>query len=63
MEKNAHVATVLIEEIVGRNQSGVTVDMLEETTGFKRGKVYAVTSRLRQQGRISYVVQGVYGPP
>ncbi len=37
--------------------------MLEEATGFKRSKIYAITSRLRQQGRISYVDQGVYGPP
>ncbi|MDW7771638.1 MAG: hypothetical protein SCH71_01990 [Desulfobulbaceae bacterium] len=56
-------ATELIEEIVKLNPNGITVAMLEEATGFKRTKIYAVSSRLRQQGRISYVAQGVYGPP
>jgi len=56
-------ATELIEEIVKLNPNGITVAMLEEATGFKRTKIYAVTSRLRQQDRISYVAQGIYGPP
>lgn len=56
-------ATELIEEIVKLNPNGITVAMLEEATGFKRTKIYAVTSRLRQQDRISYMAQGVYGPP
>ena len=56
-------ATALIEEIVNENPNGVTVAMLEEATGFKRTKIYAIASRLRQQGRISYVDQGVYGRP
>ena len=56
-------ATELIEEIVKLNPNGITVAMLEEATGFKRTKIYAVSSRLRQQGRISYMAQGVYGPP
>ena len=56
-------ATALIEEIVGQNPSGVTVAMLEEATGFPRTRIYAITSRLRQQGRISSVAHGVYGKP
>lgn len=61
--KTAPTATTLIEEIVRQNPSGTTVAMLEEATGFPRSKIYAVTSRLRQQGRINYVAQGVYGRP
>jgi uncharacterized Zn finger protein len=57
-------ATQWIEEIIRKKKPhGVTVAMLEETTGFPRAKIYAITSRLRQQGRIRYVAQGVYGPP
>ncbi len=56
-------ATGVIEEIVRQNPKGATVAILEEATGFKRTKIYAITSRLRQQGRIIYVAQGVYGPP
>ncbi|MFN2355238.1 MAG: hypothetical protein ABR512_12015, partial [Desulfopila sp.] len=56
-------ATALIEEIVGQHPNGVTVAMLEEATGFQRGKIYAITSRLRQQGRIISVAHGVYGKP
>lgn len=59
--KTVPTATALIEGIVRQNPSGTTVVMLEEATGFPRSKIYAVTSRLRQQGRISYVAQGVYG--
>lgn len=61
--KTAPTATALIEGIVRQNPSGTTVAMLEEATGFPRSKIYAVTSRLRLQGRISYVAQGVYGRP
>lgn len=61
--KTTRSATALIEEIVGQNPNGVTVAMLEEATGFPRGKIYAITSRLRQQGRISSVAHGVYGRP
>ncbi|MGV1100483.1 SWIM zinc finger family protein [Thiovibrio sp. JS02] len=56
-------ATALIEEIVGQHPNGATVAMLEEATGFPRARIYAIASRLRQQGRISYVAQGVYGRP
>ena len=56
-------ATDLVEEIVKQNPNGTTVAMLEEATGFPRTKIYAITSRLRQQGRISYVAQGVHGWP
>lgn len=56
-------ATVLIEEQIRKNPNGTTVAILEKSTGFKRTKIYAITSRLRQQGCISYVAQGVYGPP
>jgi uncharacterized Zn finger protein len=59
----ARTATTLIEEIVNQHPNGATVAMLEEATGFPRRKIYAITSRLRQQGRISYVAQGVYGRP
>ncbi|MFH1020268.1 MAG: hypothetical protein V1782_06595 [Pseudomonadota bacterium] len=62
-EKTPGTATALVEEIVRQNQAGATVSMLEEATGFSRPKIYAITSRLRQQGRISYVAQGVYGLP
>jgi uncharacterized Zn finger protein len=61
--KTAHTATALIEELVNQHPEGTTVAMLEEATGFPRTKIYAITSRLRQQGRISYVAQGVYGRP
>lgn len=61
--KTARTATALIEEIVRQTPSGTTVAMLEKATGFPRAKIYAITSRLRQQGRISYVAQGVYGRP
>ncbi|MEJ2034140.1 MAG: hypothetical protein P8Y63_14130, partial [Deltaproteobacteria bacterium] len=61
--KQPRTAAEWIEEIVRQNPSGVTVTILEEATGFKRTKIYATTSRLRQQGRIIYVAQGVYGPP
>jgi len=61
--KKYRTATALIEELVCQNQDATTVAMLEEATGFKRTKIYATTSRLRQQGRISYVAHGVYGPP
>lgn len=60
----ACTATALIEEIINhQHPDGTTVAMLEEATGFPRTKIYAITSRLRQQGRISYVAQGVYGRP
>jgi uncharacterized Zn finger protein len=61
--EKGRTATALIEEIVWQNPKGATVAMLEEATGFPPPKIYAITSRLRQQGRISYVAQGVYGPP
>lgn len=61
--KKAPIATNLIEELVRQNPKGMTVAMLVEKTGFPRTKIYAITSRLRQQGRITYVAQGVYGPP
>ncbi len=61
--KTARSATALIEEIVGQHPNGVTVAMLEETTGFQRSKIYAITSRLKQEGRISSVAHGVYGRP
>lgn len=61
--KTARTATALIEEIVNQRPEGTTVAMLGEATGFPRSKIYAITSRLRQQGRISYVAQGVYGRP
>jgi uncharacterized Zn finger protein len=61
--KTAHTATALIEELVNQHPEGTTVAMLEEATGFPRTKIYAITSRLRQQGRIRYVAQGVYGRP
>ncbi|TKB27001.1 hypothetical protein FCL47_07410 [Desulfopila sp. IMCC35006] len=61
--KTARSATALIEEIVGQHPNGVTVAMLEEATGFPRTRIYAITSRLRQQGRISSVAHGVYGRP
>ncbi|MFV0437431.1 MAG: hypothetical protein ACK5PS_08585 [Desulfopila sp.] len=61
--KTARSATALIEEIVGQHPNGVTVAMLEEATGFQRSKIYAITSRLRQEGRISSVAHGVYGRP
>ncbi|MBI5556248.1 MAG: hypothetical protein HY885_01265 [Deltaproteobacteria bacterium] len=62
-EKTQGTATALVEEIIGKKPAGATVAMLEEATGFPRTKIYAITSRLRQQGRIRYVAQGVYGPP
>jgi uncharacterized Zn finger protein len=62
-KKKSLTATRLIEEIVSQHPNGTTVAMLEEATGFPPPKIYAITSRLRQQGRISYVAQGVYGPP
>lgn len=62
-ETKARTASALIEEIVRQHPIGATVAMLEEATGFPRTKIYAITSRLRQQGRISYVAQGVYGRP
>ncbi len=61
--KAACSATALIEEIVGQHLNGVTVAILEEATGFPRTKIYAITGRLRQQGRISSVAHGVYGRP
>jgi uncharacterized Zn finger protein len=61
--KTSRTATALVEEIVRKNPTGATVAMLEEATGFPRPKIYAITSRLRQQGRIRYVAQGVYGRP
>jgi uncharacterized Zn finger protein len=61
--KTPSSATALIEEIVGQHPNGITVTMLEEATGFPRSKIYAITSRLRQQGRISAVAHGVYGRP
>lgn len=61
--KTKRSATALIEEIVGQHPNGVTVAMLEEATGFKRSKIYAITSRLKQEGRISSVAHGVYGRP
>ena len=59
----ARTATTVIEEIVRKSSKGVTAAMLEKATGFPRAKIYAITSRLRQQGRIRYVAQGVYGRP
>ncbi|MBM9519506.1 hypothetical protein JWG39_06690 [Desulforhopalus vacuolatus] len=61
--KAARSATALIEEIVSQHPNPVTVPMLEKATGFPRTKIYAITSRLRQQGRISSVAHGVYGRP
>ena len=55
--------TAWIEEIVLQYPEGINVAGLEQITGFPRSKIYATTSRLRQQGRICYVDQGVYGPP
>lgn len=61
--KTARSATALIEELVGQHPNGVTVPMLEKATGFPRTRIYAITSRLRQQGRIRSVSHGVYGKP
>ena len=61
--KAARSATALIEGLVNEHPKGTTVAMLENATGFPRTKIYAITSRLRQQGRISYVAQGVCGRP
>jgi uncharacterized Zn finger protein len=61
--KPRQTATSLVEEIITKNGAGTTVAMLEEETGFPRTKIYAITSRLRQLGRIAYVAQGVYGRP
>jgi uncharacterized Zn finger protein len=61
--ETGRTATALVEELIRQNPTGTTVAMLEEATGFPRPKIYAITSRLRQQGRIRYVAQGVYGPP
>lgn len=62
-ENMLRTATSLVEEIVRQTPAGATVAKLEKATGFPRTKIYAITSRLRQQGRITYVAQGVYGPP
>lgn len=62
-QKKRLTATARIEEIVLANKGDTTVAMLEKATGFPRKKIYAIASRLRQQGRISYVAQGVYGRP
>lgn len=62
-EKAAPTATAVVAEIVRQNPAGASVAMLEEATGFTRTKIYAITSRLRQQGRIIYIAQGVYGWP
>jgi uncharacterized Zn finger protein len=56
-------ATDLVERIVRRHRKGITVAKLVEKTGFPRKKIYAITSKLRQQDRIRYIDQGVYGPP
>ncbi len=61
--KTARTATALIEALINQHPEATTVAMLEEATGFPRAKIHAITSRLRQQGRISYVAQGVYGMP
>lgn len=61
--KTPGTATALVEEIIRQNPTGATVATLEDATGFPRTKIYAITSRLRQQGRIRYVAQGVYGLP
>jgi uncharacterized Zn finger protein len=61
--KTPSSATALIEKIVVQHPNQVTVDMLVKATGFQRSKIYAITSRLRQQGRISSVAHGVYGRP
>jgi len=62
-KKTGRSATDLIEKIVVQHPNQVTVDMLVKATGFQRSKIYAITSRLRQQGRISSVAHGVYGKP
>ena len=62
-QKPRKKATDLVVEIIGRNKAGTTVAMLEEQTGFSPTKIYGITSRLRRQGRITYVAQGVYGAP
>lgn len=61
--KTGQTATSLVEDLIRKNKKGTTVAMLEKKTGFPRTKIYAIASRLRQQGRISYVAQGVYGWP
>ncbi|MCF6290071.1 MAG: hypothetical protein L3J03_03625 [Desulfobacterales bacterium] len=61
--KTRKKATDLVAEIIVGNKSGTTVAMLAERTGFSPTKIYGITSRLRQQGRITYVSQGVYGAP
>jgi len=60
---NTGTATDLVADIIRGNKTGTTVAMLEEQTGFPRYKIYAITSRLRQQGRIKYQAQGVYAAP
>ncbi|MDR9501531.1 MAG: hypothetical protein RI601_07025 [Desulfurivibrionaceae bacterium] len=61
--KTGRTATVLVEEIICKTATGATVAMLAAATGFPPAKIYAITSRLRQQGRISYIDQGISGPP
>jgi DNA-binding IclR family transcriptional regulator len=61
--KTGRSATLLVEEIILKTPTGATVAMLAEATGFPPSKIYAITSRLRQQGRISYIDQGISGPP
>lgn len=62
-KKTAHSDTALIERIVVQHPNQVTVDMLVKATGFPRTRIYAITRRLRQQGRISSEAHGVYGKP
>lgn len=61
--KSGRAATALVEEIILKTPKGASVAMLAEATGFPLAKIYAITSRLRQQGRISYIDQGISGPP
>ncbi len=63
LQKKKKTATAQIEDIILQNKTGTTVANLEEKTGFPRLKIYAITSRLRQSGRVTYVAQGVYGRP
>lgn len=62
-DTTSRTATEIIESLVIKKKNGVTVEILEKKTGFSRKKIYAITSRLRQQGRITYLAQGVYGKP
>lgn len=52
---------VVLQHVIDA-ESGIHIDQLEEQTGIEKKKLHGIVHRLRGQGRIRNMKQGVYVP-